>query len=282
MDYIDFRAELVETLSSMAREGEEVFLRQITKNNGIVYDGITLRVPGSNISPTLYIGKMKQDFDEGKGSISDLAAAAARICRSKAVSSRQIENELMDYENFKDRVCFRLVNRERNRVRLQDMPHHDILDLSMIYFFHTESICDLSGTVLIHNFDLSRWDVKEEELYQDALRNTPILEPPETYRLVEYDGFEIRIFTNKKGLYGAGVMLYEGVLADYAGKWEQDLFVLPSSIHEVLVLPDLGEHTPEYLKSMVTEVNAVVVADEEVLSDEVYVWRYGSGEIEMA
>ena len=288
MDYIEFRAKLVERITSMTTEGEEVRLSQVNKNNGIVLDGLNVRIPGCNVGPTLYVEEIKERFDRMKSGseeeiLSEIAKEILGICREKAAANTELAEKLMDYGNLRDKICFRLINRERNRVRLQDMPFRPVLDLAMIYYYSTDTICGLHGTIQLKNTDLERWGIAESELFRDAMHNTPLLEPLLSKPMIEDDEeFGLRIFTNQSFVNGAAVMFYEGAFSEYAEKWQRDLIILPSSIHEVLALPDTGLRSMQEMRNMVREVNATVVEDTEVLSDEVYVWEYGSREIRIA
>ena len=81
------------------------------------------------------------------------------------------------------------------------------------------------------------------------------------------------ILTNRSGVYGASAILYEGVLKNIAQRLGSDLVILPSSVHEVILLPYEDERRMEGLERMVREINQTVLPEEEVLSDQVYVYN---------
>ena len=77
------------------------------------------------------------------------------------------------------------------------------------------------------------------------------------------------IIGNERGINGAASMLYEDKLQKLANDMESDLYILPSSIHEVIaVSANMGE--PEELAKLVEEINMSQVALEERLSNQVY------------
>ncbi|MDE7404300.1 MAG: hypothetical protein K2M81_04265, partial [Lachnospiraceae bacterium] len=78
------------------------------------------------------------------------------------------------------------------------------------------------------------------------------------------------VLTNKQKLYGAACMLYPGVLKTFAEKIQRDFYILPSSIHEVILVPADADTDKEALHEIVTEINRTQVAEEEVLADSVY------------
>ena len=84
------------------------------------------------------------------------------------------------------------------------------------------------------------------------------------------DGLKLYLLTNQMGYNGAAAILYEGVLKNFAEEVGKDLILLPSSIHEVLLLPDNGDSDYEALSALVREVNEAQVRREEWLSDHVY------------
>lgn len=89
------------------------------------------------------------------------------------------------------------------------------------------------------------------------------------------------VATNSKKLNGACVMLYDGLLRDFARKVGRSFYIIPSSIHEVILIPDTLDMDIRYMKAMVKEVNGTEVALDEVLSDNVYRYDIDTDRIEM-
>ncbi len=270
MEYIEFRSKLFETVCAQTREGEEVTLRTIPKNNGVFLDGITIHTPGKNVCPTIYVEEMMERYDSGESLIS-ITSEILKTSRECSIHAANIEEEYRDYTNFRSRICYRLVNRQKNRALLNELPHHKVLDLAMIYYYYTDAAEGVRGTVLVRNEDLKRWNIHPETLHKDAVRNTPVIEPATPCILTQMHlGGELLLYTNERKMYGASVMLYDNIFEEAAAYYEADLFILPSSVHEVLALPDNRMIGIEDLRNMVSEINATVVAKTEVLSDLVY------------
>ncbi len=97
-------------------------------------------------------------------------------------------------------------------------------------------------------------------------------------RAVDFASDDFYILTNKYRTLGAAVMLYEDVLADIADEFDNNLYVLPSSIHEVFIVPDYVKGAEE-LREIVAEANATVVKKNEILSDKVYFYEKKSGKL---
>ena len=90
------------------------------------------------------------------------------------------------------------------------------------------------------------------------------------------------VCSNTSKINGAGVIFYDGLLRKFADKVDSDFYILPSSIHETLFIPDTGDMDIEYLRDMVRTVNATEVAPDEILSDNVYYYNRLTDRVEMA
>lgn len=199
---------------------------------------------------------------------------------------------IADWKRVCGQVLFRLVNTEQNTGMLEHMPHTDMpeLGLSMVYYLLLDAGDGQHAAVHVQHSLMRAWKVSEAELRRQAGRNTPERMRIGLYRLVQAEaegaGLEtarmqetaagsIRayVLTNEQMLYGAAGMLYEGVLEHAAEEMRSGFYVLPSSVHEVILYSSEGTDRMELegLKSMVAEINRSGLVDrEDVLSDEVY------------
>ena len=89
------------------------------------------------------------------------------------------------------------------------------------------------------------------------------------------------VVSNKKNLFGASAILYSDYLEEWAEELECDLYVIPSSVHELLVMPAAHAYSGEEITEMIREINRTQVAREEILSDHVYIYRRNEGRITM-
>ena len=81
------------------------------------------------------------------------------------------------------------------------------------------------------------------------------------------------VLTNQQRMNGAASLLYENIIKDFANVLHQDLFILPSSVHEVILVPDAGDIDREELNDMVKSVNATDLVAVDILSDHVYYYN---------
>ena len=319
MKYELFTEELTECIINMAEPGEEVTVRKILKNNDTAFDSVTVKQPGCNMTPTLYFQDLKRSFDEGM-QMDELARSVLSFSRTGSGVWPAEDFDPGDYSYFRDKVMFRLVSSDRNRQYLRHRPHRGRLDLEIVYYYQCRIGKESMGTISVGDEDLNRWGISEEDIYRDALRNTPILNPPVICPITDLlnsftdpdgmpdlgapvrdadpdEGVDIGlpvyepdlygnapvpllVLTNESKYCGAACMLYEGLLRDLSDEIRSDLFIIPSSIHEVLLLPDEGEFSEEELSALVCEINAHFINPSEILSDHVYRFKHLSGILE--
>ena len=165
----------------------------------------------------------------------------------------------------------------------------------MVYYCILGEIEDGNATALIYNSNIKNWNIKEDELYRTAVSNTPKLLPVKIYEMSELIKYvdtaegryslddpwcsNLYVLTNKSRINGAAGIMYEGVLKKLADKLESDMYILPSSIHEVIILPKSTMFNKEELMAMVRDVNTEGVSKDEVLSYTVYEYDRNTEEI---
>ena len=302
-------ADALKSILEKRIEDSEIEVREVEKNNSVILTGITVRQKGSPIAPNIYVNRLFEAYQDGM-EVQEIVGEIERICQSEketALHDFHVE-ELTDFEKIRDKISLKLVNAERNKKRLETMPHHTFLDLAVIYDVRVTEINDAVGSVAVTNDMMKAWDVTEEQLYELALQNAlrmdrGVVKPLESLMQEWFGGdvktdeekhtyknFDISIAeeiqetalyvaTNQSKTNGASIMLFPN-FPDTVGMLLGDYFVLPSSIHEILLLPADGAMEPDALIQIVHEVNASTVAAEEVLSENVY--RYDVAKKELS
>ncbi|MDD3141789.1 MAG: DUF5688 family protein [Lachnospiraceae bacterium] len=187
---------------------------------------------------------------------------------------------------MKDKIVCKVVNRDANEHMLENFPHKDLEDLAVIYQIALGGDGDGIATINISDQLLDGYGINKDELHDIAVQNTAELRPASFRSMQEVimemmgaseledmdmsGGMPMYVLTNEDKMHGAAAMLYPDLMDEIAEKVGGDFFVLPSSIHELLIIPkDSGAERGE-LENMVQEVNATQVAPDEVLSDQVY------------
>ncbi len=293
MEFTNFTTLVRNEVEKRAGENYHVKLNDVVKNNGIILRGITLMQDDSNISPTIYLNPYYDAYENGETTLGTVIDEVIDTYERNKVNRSIDMRFFLDYDSVKTRITYKLINTEKNKELLNDIPHIPFHDLSIVFQ------CLISGerfgnaTILIHNVHLQLWKVNARELYERAMENTPILqgydvtdmntvlEEMRAFEEIEDTEYEediqqqvpMYVLSNKSRVHGAACILYPDILKDFAAVVEKDLYVLPSSIHEVILLPAEGTEDSEQLKLMVHEINESQVEDEEVLSDSVYFYR---------
>ncbi len=299
MDKEQFAESIREKLEHQGRF--EVELKHVLKNNSVMRCGLLLHSGGNNLVPTIYL----EPFFEAYGAGADVEEIVEKIlevyestpCKMVSISF------FRDFSMVKGRLCMKLVNREANAKLLSKVPYREFLDMAVIYYVDYYNPEIGAGTIQVDNSHMEMWDVTEEELWEYASINTPERKPgriesmkdimAETFAGPENDDNEfcscmgknpvpMLVITNAERVYGAAVILYSRMLKQAADKIGGDLFILPSSMHEVIAIPVIEERAAAELKKIVMEVNRKEVKPEEVLSDNVYIYRRNQDRLEIA
>lgn len=264
----------------------DIRLNRVSKNNGVTLMGLCIMNPDSNIAPNIYLETFYEEYLNGKP-LSEIAVEILRINRQN-----QMEHfpayPLQSFDAVMNKVVYRLVNKEKNTERLHNIPYVDYMDLAVIFCIVLDETREGIASVTVTNDMMKCWNISIEELYGIAHKNTvkkfPVLLKSMEEILLEsivslntYDTEEsgcaipMYVLTNMKKLNGAAVVLYDNQLRNLAEYFGGDYFLLPSSIHETLLIPVMdATDNPSELKEMVMDVNKVCVRDEEFLSDSVY------------
>ena len=292
MEFTNFTTLVQREVEKRAGENYRVKLNDVMKNNGVVLRGITLMQDDSNISPTIYLNPYYDAYENGDTTLGTVIDEVIDTYERNKINRSIDMKFFLNYETVKSRIIFKLINTEKNRELLRDVPYIPFHDLSIVFQCLVSEERFGNASILIHNVHLQLWKVNARELYECALKNTPLLQGyeladmntvlEEMKALGGIDDEEIEdmqqevpmyVLSNKSRINGASCILYKDILKDFAMVVDKDLYVLPSSIHEVILLPSDGTQESEQLKEMVREINQSQVEKEEVLSDSVYYYR---------
>lgn len=288
-------AEFVETMRERLREEYpdcEVRVVPVTKNNDTHLTGIAVIPPEADIWTTVYMDGCYEEYLEGRP-MEEIISDYIRS-REGAMPEKDIPlPDITDFEAVKDTVCLKLVNRERNRENLAGTPHRDLLDLAVTYFIPVALDGAGDGSITVADGHFGLWGVDEDTLYRHALENTRRLYPARLVTLAEVvqemTGIRVEEKTEMYILYrgnreypGASAMLDISILKEFAAG-HGDLYILPSSIFEVLLVPVANPVStdPAFYTDMVRDVNRTQVEPEEVLSDNVYLYHADTGVIDI-
>lgn len=272
-------------------------IHQITKNNGIVLDGVTLLNKGEHMAPNVYLNSYYESYQMGKPL--NVIMEEIILCYEKAKNETVLDvMDLCDFTKIKERIVLRLVNYDKNKEQLENCPHKKILDLAITFRFLANMDEFGLASSLIGNKEFELWDIEFDELYQIAMFNTMREFPWKMDSLVKVvaecfgdhlpehlrDEFQkdmhnvenvenrvnMYVLTNSVGLNGATSILYDNVIKNFSNIHNANVFILPSSVHEVMLVPENDETDPQFLQDLVCEANQSAVGLIDLLSDNIY------------
>lgn len=289
MDYHAFTNELTAQLTPLFPAGTELHVHAIPKNNGVFRDALVIREPKVCISPTIYIDDYYRLYQDGTP-IEEICRIICDVFLEVRLNHPIEPSAFTDFSLAKETIIFQLINREKNRERLTELPHIPYLDLAVIFCCVLQLQNGEQATVTIKHEHLQLWHTDFETVRDLAFAHTPRLLPAyiqpisETIRdlmaanpslermlpLADADAPKLYVLTNETQVGGAACLLYPTVLSDFADELGQDLYVLPSSIHEVLLFPTDLRDADTDLNRIICQVNEEQLPETQQLSDHVY------------
>lgn len=279
-----------------------VSVQQVPKNNGVVSDSLCIQKPPSPVSAAIYMGHFFDEYRKGMP-VSSIVSEILQIYDSHTLPPAFLPEQFLSFEACRQNLACKLVNTSRNKASLPNIPHFSFLDLSIVFYLFTENE-DEVFTSLVNNSQMDLWGVTAEELFSQAKSNSMSLFPPvikeldeiihnllpsqetpfssdqkEAFPPIQEEKPLIYVLTNIKGVNGAYTMLYPGVLESFAQAAGSDLVIIPSSIHEVLLIPQEPDMDYSTMDDTIREINQTEVPAEEHLSDHIYFYSRMSGRI---
>ena len=317
MNYEQFKSAVIRALQKDIPDPKVIDVRTIMKNNGVQLDGLIIREGGASSAPTIYLDGYYSRYRTGMA-FHTLYAEILKTCRAYREGIPIDTGFLTDYAKARDRVAYKLVHAGRNEALLEEVPHIPFLDLAVVFYCLMENAaCGDPATVLIYSSQVELWGIAPDTLYADAMRNTPRMLPQcvrdirEVLGQIDEDithiaaagnagkdpapageaadggcpftdeagAFPILVVSNQKNLFGAACILYEDLLAAIADRMRTDLIILPSSVHEVLILPSRDRSCYPMTHQIVKDVNSAALLPDEILSDHAYYYSRQTGRI---
>lgn len=309
------REEFIQKVVEKVREqiGDAVIeSRIVIKNNGVKRTGIAVCKENRKLVPFIYIDGAYEEYQEGR-KIEEIVGDVMEIYENRGnlgLEEKVGLEELGKWEWVKDKVFLKLIHTEKNQEMLKTHPSIPFLNLSCVYYIALEIQKCECCSANIRNSSLKTWGVTVEELHKQALENmkryvkdeikpmsqvlSEILLDSEDREFAKEMGTLIEeliepkedvsmyVLSNEFRINGAASLVYSDKVKELAETLDKDLYIIPSSIHEVILVPVKGEeHEAEDLKEMVLDVNDMMIDPEEVLSESVYCYERETGEIRM-
>lgn len=309
MEMKEFSEKVKKALEEYYGGDKQIEIKEIVKINGITRTGISVTEEGKDMTPTLYIDSHLKLYNKGVA-FGRLIAEMVKVIDNDNLGGGFHAESFIYWEEAKKRIAYRLINAQKNEKMLKDVPYIRFLDMAVVFYYLLGNEEFGNASILIYNKHIECWGVSADDIYEEAKKNTCKMLPAgiesisqlmknvlksnirkkaEECGLCKDEAFidsiaesmivqmtggrqtsPLFVLTNHINYYGAACMLYDGVLKEFAQTWGTDLYILPSSVHEIVLIPDMGCEDVGFLKTMVSEVNDTQLAPDEVLSDTIY------------
>lgn len=293
-----FTEELCERILNALGEEYRTELSEVRKNNGVMKQVLYIRKENSECVPCFYTEELYRSYCNGENE-AGLAEYMVNIVLNECDTVRREAKNYLKEEWIAEHIFVRLVETEKNKAWLENAVYVPYLDLAAVVYVLTEDCEDGVKSFLLPK---NMWPLSEEgtpeECFSKLIENTRRLFPEQvwhientvaecdsgremSFQVAEEKGEEfcskrLYVLSNRRKINGAAVILYPGLLKDLYEKFSGNYFVIPSSVHEVLLIKDTDEEE-DYLNRMVSEVNEQHVEPEEVLSGHVYYYSAEKG-----
>lgn len=286
MNYQQFVIVVKDKVALALGEGMSLQIHTALKNNGVERVGLTIIDGRINVSPTIYLEEYYKQFANGF-EIDDIVHNLLDVYHEVKFEHTWDVHSVKDYETMRSKIVYKLIHAGKNENLLKNMPFIAYLDFAIVFYILFE--VDYSGTATIpitHEL-LELWDVPLDDVQQSAFCNAPVLLPAcfKPMQIVidelmgtnysEQEAIEdlMYVLTNSLRSFGAACILYDGMLEKIYEEIGENYYLLPSSIHEMIIVPESNSPSREHLNEMITEVNQTQVDEEEFLSDCVYYYN---------
>ena len=292
MDFETFKEEVRGDIEKALydRTGTEhsVEVHTVEKMNE-TYEALTIKPENSDIGVNINANELYKAYSDGMDYDRIIDGAVDKARDALEHSPDFNIDAFKDYDKMKATLAMEVVSAERNAELLETVPHKSMEDMAVVYRFVVSADKGEVGSVLVTNKMLDQYGITPEQLHADAMKNAPEVRPMEIKGMgevlaeqmgienAEMLGFAIPpeqdqmlVASVKGNVHGAGVLAYEDFMEKASDRVGGSFFILPSSIHEILIIPDNGQFDLKSLENMVREVNATTVDPVDKLTDNVY------------
>ena len=292
----EFGAAIKRQLESLYGDSRSIWLGDVKELNQVTEKGLFVEETESGFLAGIYLEPYFEQYQKGK-TIEEAASDIYGLLQL-GIPEAGILERFRSFDRIKGLVTFSLINAGRNQKLLENLPHIKALDLAVIFHIETTESGMYHIKAMVTEAARRLWKTTAGELLALAMENTPRQHPAsiktkeEAIRsmLEEWEGnpaaqevieavcsaktvLPLYILSNDSGRDGAAAMMYEGVLKDFADRMDRDLLLIPTSIHEAMVVLYDGVSDGAKFWRMVRSINRTETPPESVLSDNIYYYK---------
>ena len=291
MNYQQFVIAVKEKVENLLGDDIQVEILSSLKNNNRERVGLSFSDRQINISPTIYLEEYFEQY-ENNYTIEGIAQSVCSLYKDVRFEHTWDVNQIRDFSRLKSKVAYKFINAEKNTTLLQTLPHKTYLDFAIVFYILFEADSCGTATIPITNELISLWNTTVDKLFQIAQENMTSLLPADfkpmhivMNELLERSNLQLieksplYVLTNSLRCFGACCILYDGMLEEIFREISENYYLIPSSIHEMIIVPESQCPSREELDKMILEINETHISKEEVLADHAYYYNRKTKEL---
>lgn len=298
MNIDKFSETLVNELRKELGESTTIIVNPVMRNNNNVLLGLHICDGKNKIAPVIYLEELYDRFKAGDLTMKEIAKKIIEINDTPTdVQKCFMLEEFLSWEKAKKNIEMRLINQSMNEKLLEDVPWIPQQDLAVVFCYCKYDVDNSAAySIFLHNHHKAEWNVTVKELLEAALQNfscndvvilsiTDLLgELGEEFKIpmpeIDESDINMYVLTNKRRQYGATAIVHTEILQEFSAKHgNKDILILPSSIHEQILIPLNGDEDMSQYREMIQDVNSTQLSTD-ILSDHAYIYRKEDNEIQ--
>ena len=275
---MDFAERLRHDMAERVNSDEEVVVYETAVNNGIQRVALMIRKKDAiafEMYPTIYLEELFSMYCDGMPYECVLEKCESINADAQKLAGRNV-SWIKDFEKVEERICFKLVNSIANHSLLCESPHRNFHDMAVAYYVFLEANESGFLSAPVNNYLLEVWNKTEPDLWELAYVNTCKVNPPNfsslkdklTELLGDFSSEHAErsyVLDSSYRTFGTAHVLYESELRKIAEEVGDDLYFLPTSIHEWFIVPVSEIESAKEMSEMASEYFALGLEEEEVL-----------------
>ena len=293
--FIELMVKTVEAaMPNDVKEYATVAVKEVVKSNDEKYHAIILEDSDKSVYPYLYLEDLYKQYEDGK-SITELAKYVVEV--NTAPAPYDIKNIDFSFENIKENLILKVVEIARNLERIENLIYKETGNgFALIpYIVFNKDDSGMAMAAITSNM-AKEYGYDTEEVFLAAEKNTfendePIMcniaamianmNIPSNLLKTDTSTLDsnMYILTNESQINGA-VNFFIGetqqLIAQIMG---ENYYMLPSSIHEVMIVPESEAPSVEMMRNIVVDANNSVVDTPEILSNRLFYYDRSTGEL---
>ena len=285
MDYMEFLEAVRDHINETAT-GVRVSIHSALKNNGVRLSGLTFSQEGYNASPTIYMENYYVEYLNGTD-VCEIGDRLMELYRENNLAVKLNMSFFDDFSLVRDRLYIKLINREKNADFLREAPYEEFLDLAIVPYVRVYDRKIGNGLIMVRNEHLKLWKADADTVLAIAKKNTHDHDDYSLRHIMEVlsamgngfsahaedeNDFPMYVATNKKMTNGAAVLTMKDKLREFAHVIGSDYYIIPSSVHELILLGKSEGDGTHNIDEMIREVNRTQLGPDDVLSDHAYLY----------